>query len=99
MRRGSVESKCQKATTPFSSASSNTASGLAGRAGRLLKSTECNAAQHGFPLAVFAPDWIGSRRWTEFASQWVMRLDFRYSLVGEGDLVPDAPSPLIHDGL
>src|SRR5205085_9541843 len=28
-----------------------------------------------------------------------MRLDFRYSLVGEGDLVPDAPSPLIHDGL
>ena len=47
MRRGFVESKCQKATTPFSSASSNTVSGLAGRAGRPLKSTECNAALHG----------------------------------------------------
>jgi len=38
---------CRKATTPFSSASSNTVSGSAGHAGRLLKSTECNAARHG----------------------------------------------------
>src|SRR3977135_99358 len=28
-----------------------------------------------------------------------MLLDFRYGFVGENDLVPHAPSPVVHDGL